>query len=123
MATLPNLSCISIHSVAAPPAPTDFRNTVTNPSNSLYFGFVWDASFNTANNVGAYRLMPNDSSVQCPQNGCSSSTSDPCQCSGFTAGIDVSINVSAVSCGSLEGPVIVVNIAPRGMSAALKMEQ
>ena len=108
---------VFLHSVAAPPVPTGFRNTITSQSSSLYFGFTWDTSFNVVNYVSTYRLMANDFSVACPE--ICSSSSDPCQCSGLKAGINVSINVSAISCGSLEGPAIVVDIAPQGMSAAL----
>lgn len=97
--------------ISAPPAPTGFRNTIISQRSLLYFGFIWDTAFNTANNVGTYRLVADDASVSCKEN-CSSS-SDSCQCSGLSAGVNVNISISAVSCGSLEGPIIVVNVTPQ----------
>ena len=102
---------ISSFPIAAPPAPTGFRKIVT-ANGSLSFGFIWDASFNAANNVNEYRLVANDSSVMCQQ-GCSSE--GRCQCSGFTDGVNVSVNVSAVSCGDLEGSAVEIRVAPQGM--------
>lgn len=106
-----------VHFIAAPPAPTGFRNTITRSnSESLNLDFIWDAPFNAENSVGIYRLVANDSSVSCPQT--CSSISDLCQCPGFTAGVNVNINVSAVSCGDLEGPTFTISVTPQGLSAA-----
>jgi hypothetical protein len=97
--------------LAAPPMPTGYTNNVTR-NDSLSFIFTWDASFNATNNVSEYRLMASDPSVMC-QESCSSEGS--CQCSGFRDGVSVNINVSAVSCGDLEGPADTISVTPQSM--------
>ena len=61
--------------------------------------------------IESYLLEASDGFISCSQ---MCLPNEACQCSGLRAGRDGNVNITATTCGNLQGPPAVLYIMPRG---------
>ena len=98
-----------------PPAPSGYIisfGEVAVATDTMWFNFTWDSTFNSRHAITSYRIVPTNNEgsfvVECP----SSCPPDvPCQCTGRRVGDQVQVIISAINCDLQVGQTIMVSVA------------